>query len=132
VEPILGNTDTYQQDLNYVGKLYFGNRWRGVFAADRIPHDFGKTKQPEYAIVNLDKHTMPGSHWVSLASNGTHIFFYDSFGRNVRRILPDLSHLAMHRSVLGGETHRPQQKEKESNCGARAMAWLLMLKNFGP
>ena len=67
-----------------------------------------------YAIVNLDKHDMPGSHWVAMADS----MVYDSFGRDVG---------------LGETTERDvEQGRREDNCGQRCVAFLCVYHAYGP
>ena len=68
---------------------------------------------------------MRGSHWISLAFNGTKIDVYDSFGRPARDILP-LAKKDVINSDLDSE-----QGDLENNCGPRSIAWLYIYNQFG-
>jgi len=51
----------------------------GVYPANKIPKPYG---YPFAVIVNLDKHTEPGSHWVCIFMNRDgESEFFDSYGR---------------------------------------------------
>ena len=59
-----------------VGKLnipYF----RGVFLLDTLPR---KPKKKECGIVNFDKSSGPGTHWVAWYENGKTKIYFDSYG----------------------------------------------------
>ena len=80
LEEIVGDDTTYLGQLERIGKQLFGKLFHGVYAADDIPN---LSSAHPYAILNLDKTSEPGSHWVSIAhlEKGGDILFYDSFGR---------------------------------------------------
>ena len=117
------NTTTYSTDLDKIGKYYFGKHFIGCFASDEIPilNDVNC-----YCLVNQDKHNEPGSHWLALAYNKNKYYYYDSFGRNHKVILPTLNH----RLVMNTEDD-VEQDVKEINCGQRAIAWLILLHSYG-
>ena len=108
---LLGSGVTSSTQLQSAGKDLFGNTFKGVYAADKIPD----LKTGETAIVNLDKTGEPGSHWVALTDN----LVYDSFGRSKRKILPDAG------LIQKNTDPDPEQTSNEEDCGARSMAFLV-------
>jgi hypothetical protein len=127
VEPILGDQSTYLEEVNTVGKIFMGNRFKGVFSSDRIP----KLNAVEsYCVLNLDKSYESGSHWVALAriDDKTSIL-YDSFGRKASKIIKSLSYSGNGR-ILNTQLDAEQHK-KEENCGSRAISFLIVLDRFG-
>ena len=126
VEGLTGDKTTYLQQLNGVGKKILGVKFKGVFPSDKIPklHDL-----TPYCILNLDKSTEPGSHWVALAKHGKDSILYDSFGRDNKQIIPALRYSG-NGSII--DTDRDaEQKIKETNCGARCLAWLKFFDEYG-
>lgn len=128
VEPLTGDKTTYLQELNGVGKKLLGVKFKGVFPSDKIPklHDLSP-----YCILNLDKSTESGSHWVALAKHiGTNdSILYDSFGRDNKKIIPALQYSGNGRII---DTDRDaEQKITEENCGARALSWLIFFDKYG-
>jgi|SRR5210317_20488 len=121
----LGRDTTTNIQLNKYGKLIFGDRYLGTFTADTIP-DMPKDT---LAIVNLDDSGGDGTHWVAVvrAKSGEHIV-YDSFGRKTKDILPSM--YGKGRRVVATEDD-PEQKEAESDCGARCIAALMMYDLYG-
>ena len=113
IEEVLGDQATFANDLNELGEKLFGHKWGGVFAkdADDIPLHL-------YCIINTHNSNQPGEHWFALGNN----ILYDSFGRDLR-------------SMIGGGlsiTEKDAEQEiDEANCGARCLAWLCVLDNFG-
>lgn len=124
VESIIGNTTTYQGQLDELASKLFGKRYKGSHSSDRIPHLTNK----QCAIINLDPHDLPGSHWVAIYKDSDELCVYDSFGRKTSQILPSAKE-------GNGKTvdadYDAEQKIKESNCGARALAWLVYIDEYG-
>ena len=109
IERAIGRQVTYASTLEELGNYLFGEKFLGTYAYDEIPR-----AMRGYAIVNLDKHDMPGSHWVAMADS----MVYDSFGRDVG---------------LGTTTERDIEQEKiEDDCGQRCIAFLCVYHAYGP
>ena len=121
-EACVGKGETTEQDLDSVGKAFFGDDFAGVFAVNEVP----TTTQFKYAIANLDKRGEAGTHWVALANLGNDVYMvYDSYGRKKGRILPALDLPTM------DTEYDAEQTTKQNNCGARCLAWLLLFDEFG-
>ncbi len=126
VEPLTGIKTTYSDELNRISKLVLGSEFHGVYASDMIPD---LTKDKPYAILNLDKTGLPGSHWIAVAKDGEHTYCYDSFGRSHVKIIPSLKGSG-NGKIVNTELDA-EQTQKEENCGARAIAFLLVFKHWG-
>lgn len=124
MEKLVGNKTTYDIDLKKTGKKLFGKRFVGVFPSDKIP----KLKKNHMIIANLDTSIEPGSHWVGIVKDKKNItWVYDSYGRNIHKILPKLSGMVKLKS-----TERDiEQKVEEDNCGARSLAFLYVFDKHG-
>jgi hypothetical protein len=127
VEPLIGNKSTYQHELESACIKLLGIEFKGVFPSDQIPvlNDLKK-----YAIINLDRSTESGSHWVGIAYHNNKILVYDSFGRETVKIMPALFRSGNGSSIFDTEND-PEQTQNETNCGARAAAWLLLFEHYG-
>lgn len=129
VYPLIGNKTTYETELLGAGKKLFGVKFKGVYPSDRIPK---LNDLSPYCILNLDKSTESGSHWVVLAkmpypSNDS--IFYDSFGRDYKKIIPDINYSG--NGKIKNTEKDKEQKYKETDCGARCLGFLLVLENNG-
>lgn len=126
VEPLTGNKSTYMDELKAVGRKLLGIKFKGVYAADKIPilNDLKK-----YCILNLDRTGMPGSHWIALAKVKNNTYVYDSFGRQNTKIIPNLRFSGNGRIV--DVDRDAEQDKKEQNCGARCIAWLCVVEKWG-
>lgn len=126
VIPLTGNNTTYMTTLNEVGKKLLGSKFKGVFPSDNIPVLTDKTP---YAILNLDSSDEAGSHWISIAKHNNNTYVYDSFGRRNTQIIPNLEYSGNGKII---DTDRDsEQKITESNCGARALAFLIFYDKWG-
>ena len=124
--PHTGNKTTYLDQLNGIGNKLLGVKFAGVYPSDKIPilNDLKK-----YAILNLDTSKEPGSHWVAIAKNEDDTYIYDSFGRCHTKIIKGLVYSGNGRIIncdLDAEQHI-----KETNCGARSLAWLCLFDIWG-
>ena len=120
----LGSDTTYSDDLQKIAEEYLGkNNFVGVLCSDQL--DVAERAAREgicYSICNLDTTAQTGSHWVGLfATSDKGLLVYDSFGRCNKKILPFGS------AMLLEDTDRDaEQMDSEKNCGARALAWLMI------
>ena len=110
---------TYLDQLTEIGESNFGDKYRGTFPSDQIP----KLRPTQCCILNLDKSTEPGSHWIALArGSGSQSYVYDSFGRRGVTLIPALK-WQMPGRVIDSDRDA-EQGLVELNCGARCIAWL--------
>ena len=126
VEKVTGDKTTYLQQLNKVGKKMLSVKYKGTFPSDKIPR---LNDLSPYCILNLDKSTEPGSHWVALAKHGNHSILYDSFGRDNKKIIPNLRYSG--NGQIFNTDLDCEQKIQETNCGARCICWLKFLDEYG-
>lgn len=127
VVPALGNVVTYDDQLREYGTELFKKKFHGVYMRDRIPRTFSRARP--YGVLNLDKFSEPGSHWIAVAYLGPGcLLVYDSFGAQ-HKVPQELLHV-----YPLSETTDPdaEQLAHEDNCGARVMAWLLVFHKYGP
>lgn len=52
--------------------------WLGVFASDTLPNHVPQT--PWSLVVNYQRHTQPGDHWVAAMGSHNRAFWFSSFG----------------------------------------------------
>jgi hypothetical protein len=122
-----GKKTTYSNQLETICRELFSVKMKGVFPSDKIPK---LTSLAPYCILNLDKSTEPGSHWVALAKCQGGAMFYDSFGRDDTTIIKELR-FSGNGKIVDVDEKDAEQKIKEMNCGARCIAWLLVFDDLG-
>lgn len=128
VYPIVGKRETLGDDLKKAGMKFFGKKLTGVFSSDMIPI---LNKTEPYAIINLDTHDMPGSHWIGLARMlSGKIMVYDSFGRPTREIIPSIFKKFGISKLVQTEDDA-EQSILEDDCGARTLAFLFVFDRYG-
>jgi hypothetical protein len=122
----MGNKTTYGSDLDKIGKRYLGGKFKGVYAADKIPN---LTNERPYCIINTDISTGSGEHWTSLGRiNNQKNIFYDSFARDGVKLIPQLQ---SKRLRIINTDDDVEQDVLESNCGQRSLAFLIFLDKYG-
>ena len=87
----------------------------GIYAWDTIP----KMKNNQSCIVNLDKSTESGSHWISLYKYKNKIYMFDSFDRKIsyfRKVDIDKN---------------MYQKNNQADCGQRSISFLALVEIIG-
>jgi len=123
-----GDKTTYLNELNGSGKKLLGVKFKGVFPSDKIPK---LNDLAPYAILNLDSSKEQGSHWIAIAKSkkGNYTICYDSFGRKNSSMIPSLR-VSGNGRILDTEKDA-EQKFYETNCGARALSFLLIFNEYG-
>jgi len=127
IYPLVGNQTTYMDDLDRVGRKLLGIKFKGVFPSDKIP--ILNDLKP-YCILNLDRSDESGSHWISLGKLNKGSIVYDSFGRCHTQIIPNLKYSGNGR--ISNTDRDSEQEIHQSDCGARCLAFLVVLDKYGP
>ena len=117
------NGTTFSSDLNNMGNSLFKKCWKGVMPKDM----FRGLDNNEYAILNVDTSSQPGSHWIAIAKKNDKYYAYDSFGRPFDILMKIKGY-----GKIKTDTKDAEQKISEKNCGQRCLAWLLIFKYYGP
>ena len=128
IEHLMGhNQTTMSSELENTGRSLLGQRFRGVYPSDRIP----KLNNHEMIIANLDKHGQPGSHWIALIEHNGKLHMYDSFGRDYKKIIPNLPQTGNGKVIMTEDDAEQDLNGSELNCGQRCLAVLLLYKKKG-
>lgn len=122
---LLGNNTTFMGELNNIGNRLFKKKYIGTFASDRIP----VLKNNEMVILNLDKTGQSGSHWIAVKKIGKNAYVYDSFGRKSYKIIPSIFNSG-NGNIIDTD-YDAEQNINENDCGARSMAFLILITYFG-
>jgi hypothetical protein len=120
-----GDVDNFT--LHRYCRRVIGTKFKGVYPSNRIPILINN----ESCIINTDPAGFPGTHWLSFYKCGEYLYCYDSFGRDLLRIIPDLFRVYPYRFVKYDKKDR-EQMDEEINCGARCVAWLLICYDYSP
>lgn len=104
IEKKIGEGLTTGDQINMIGKQYFGSKFKGIFPI-RGPQDVPQLKEGEVAILNKDV------HWWPVWKKDGKLYEGDSFNRDLLG--------AKYRDVKQPPGFK--QKLNESNCGPRAI-----------
>ena len=129
LQDIIGSKTTNNVQLERIGKYIFGDKFIGVFSADKFPK---YVRNGSMFILNTDSSSKSGSHWVSFIKTKSkdgrsHFYAYDSFNRKIDA----LSKYWKGRHIISANTDR-DQSFKESDCGTTALSWLVMASKYNP
>lgn len=135
--PAVGNGITNDEELFDAARPLFGHHFAGVFPVDQLPETLGPhsrdKRHPTYAILNLSRtpellNGESGTHWIAVAYLAPQaLLVYDSFGK-----LHDVPVEIAERYPESVTTNvSPDQHNQERNCGARALAWLMLFDLYG-
>ena len=129
IYPLTGVNSTFMNDLDKVGRKLFGVKFKGVFPSDKIPK---LNDLKPYCILNLDKSTQGGSHWIAVAKipKVDETLVYDSFARSNKQIIPDLSKSG-NGLLIDSDLSDAEQKISQTDCGARSLAFLVVFDKYG-
>lgn len=86
---------------------------------DQLP---SKSKRNECGIINLDKNTGPGTHWVAYTKFGKNVIYFDSFG-NLKPPLEFIKYMGNRNKIL--YNHEKYQTFNSVNCGHLCLEFLL-------
>lgn len=104
-------------------KLKCLNHFRGVFARDTLP---SQVDVPAGFVVNTDKSSEPGTHWVAIyIDSESYGEYMDSFGQ--RPLTSDIV-LFLNRACLSGWSHNPIifQSPVTATCGPYCVLFITM------
>ena len=89
----------------------------GVFSRDKLPL---RPKFRESAIINLDKESGTGTHWVAYRKIGKLVKYYDSFGN----LTPPLELEKYFEGCNIEYNYERHQKYNTTNCGHLCLRFL--------
>ena len=116
LEDIMGSKET-NEDLDYIGKKIFKDRFIGVFTSDKMP----LIHNNEMFIINNKSSREKGEHWLACYKWKNKLYIYDSFARKVIT----LSSLWKNKNNIVDANRYRDESYKEKNCGQRCIAWLI-------
>ena len=96
----------------------------GVFPSDKLP--MNKINYPSAFVVNLDKSSQEGSHWIAIYfDHAGRSELFDSYGTHP---LPDAILRFLHRHTLEGRTKRNEKQLQSffsTVCGAYVIFYIM-------
>jgi|GEM_PF-3541371 len=124
---IVGDGPMYDQQITKICKDLFGKDYLGTFSQDQIP-----VEKKGFCIINVDTSKQDGTHWVALVFKGSKCYVYDTFGRNVKKLLPILrKKLENHKIIEIATDPHPEQYGNTNVCGQLCIAFLFCVRKYG-
>ena len=130
-QKLVGRGGTYGKDLDDVGKQIYKKEWSGIYSQNNLPLSKIKKNKRLYGIFNSDYQGM-GVHWLSFYVRDNQLYIWDSFGRDIDDIVSVLHKQLKNQRIRFQMSDRDRnQKDIEEDCGARCLAWLDCVKEYG-
>lgn len=118
------------EQVDQIGRREFGRRWGGV-----SDQSGWKPHPNRFSIVNTARSpNSPGMHWTAIYVSPAGVpTAYDSFGRNVHKLLWAANRTAQKggRHALRGTDPAHEQHGASQICGALSLAWLCLCRDLG-
>lgn len=92
--------------------------FRGVFMRDQLPT---RPSHRECAVINLDKSTGPGTHYVAYVKRGNEVWYFDSYG-NLSPPAELIHYLGRSAAIFYNRTR--VQKFNTQMCGRLSLQFL--------
>lgn len=92
--------------------------FRGVLMTDELRKH--KPWSKETLILNLDRSTGEGTHWVAIRKNGSEVIYFDSFG-----LRPPPEVIKCYRGSKILYNNEIKQKFDSSDCGKLCLEFLI-------
>ena len=122
----LGRKALNNDTIDKYSKLLFQSKYKGCYAQN---NKF-ELKQGFY-IINTDLESGKGIHWISLILTAKTAYIYDSFARDLKKLLPHLlQHLANYK-IVSSDRKDKEQIGNSQICGHNCLAFLLTTQKLG-
>ena len=129
---IMGNGELDSNQLTQMCKAVFKKEFNSVCAwSEYIPN-----KNKPYSIINTENTI--GEHWLGAYTDGKTVYVYDSFARNLKRIMKDWYDLSKKLGYKLIFVNKGQDQADKSgntpaqiNCGLRSYVWIYCVKLYG-
>jgi hypothetical protein len=116
-----GSRYMWSDVLSECGRQVIGPSFKGCFPKDKM--DYSNLRCGQTALVNTKPSTSQGEHWCAVGCDSKNrIVVYDSFGRPGAGLL----HIRGAGKQVVDTDLDPEQKEQETNCGPRSLAWCVI------
>jgi hypothetical protein len=126
----MGREPLVDNDIDTVGRAEFGRRWGGV----SLQSEWRPTRDRFYVVNTSWAPESNGEHWVGLyVTPAGVVYCYDSFGRDVRRLLHHVGKIARQWGAepLKSTDDDAEQRGASAVCGHLSLSWLLIVRDMG-
>jgi hypothetical protein len=109
-----------------IDKLMKSASYKGCYAQDEL-----FPLKPGMYVINTDLQRNPGLHWISLYLCKKTAYFYDSFGRDPKKLVPILIKRLRGYKIVSSDRSDKEQKNVEIICGHLSCGGLSVAKDLG-
>ena len=81
-------------------------------------------QKSKYFIINTDISTGQGVHWVSLIIHKKRLYGFDSYGRDLNKLL------MLRKLKIKNSDRDVDQRRLQTDCGQRSMSWLIVVDRY--
>ena len=128
---ILGSKGTWSDVLDKLGRKLYGKKFCGVYDQATLPWAKIKRSKCLYGIFNND-YSDNGEHWLSFVVKGKQVYIWDSFGRSIDDIVPELQRQLRGQRIRYRMSDRDSnQKDSQKDCGSRCFSFLECTDTYG-
>ena len=116
-------------DLIQIGRVIFKPLGNNVMR--NADYSFDKMAG-EYSIINTDNGQ--GVHWISVYQERHSVYVWDSFGRDIKKLMPEFAKRAKvegYNIITANKRYDHEQEATQNDCGLRSLAWLILAKSKG-
>ena len=117
--------------INQICSKLFPDNWGGCYSVNNLP--IKSYKNTHYFIINTDISSKPGKHWCAIVIHKNICYVWDSFSRDLNKILPILTHKlkGKHIHIVNANYDGANQKGDSQVCGQLSIAWLCVFNKYG-
>lgn len=124
-----GRDEKTTDDLDSIMKVFIKKNYIGAIPYDYYPLD--KNGQ-SYAILNTDNSNKGGEHWLGVYRKNNTLYVYDSFARQLDRLIPDFCNRMIDNGCKIIQVNKKlDQANDQQDCGLRAAVWLMCVDQDG-
>ena len=116
-------------ELIQIGKSIFNPLGNNVMR--NADYDFTRM-DGKYSIINTDNGV--GEHWLSVYQDHNNVYVWDSFGRDIKKLMPEFAKRAKvegYNIITANKRYDHEQEATQNDCGLRSLAWLILAKSKG-
>ena len=129
---LLGTKAIDNEEIDTTCSSLFGSKYRGTY-----PVDAKFEVKPGYYIINTDKATGDGIHWIGCYATKKTFYIFDTFARTPDKLVPILTRRLQAKFTI--KTSDRKDKEQKAfyrnkmteTCGQASIAWLHCVHKHG-
>ncbi len=124
-----GSKEKSTNELDEIMAQLMKNKYGGTIPSDQYP--LTKTGK-SFHVMNTDGHKKTGTHWLAVYRDKSKVYVYDSFARNLDRLIPEFCQKMLSNGFQIIQVNKKlDQGNNQEDCGLRSAVWLLCVAHDG-